>query len=178
MILEQVCRRPLLFVAEHDDHHLRTVDQRSSSQKSAFSRAVADCLALRAFAPMSNARLTPFRLFLTLSSSYVRLADARPFSYYRPWAQRGSSGGMVPGRLVRRHDIGALLAGNAHWHRARRACGSYSIGASCRARDIGTTRRRKARRRRPGGRSTYLSAFLVPALVFTFAHGIFLAALG
>jgi hypothetical protein len=28
------------------------------------------------------------------------------------------------------------------------------------------------------GRSTYLSAFLVPALVFTFAHGIFLAALG
>lgn len=27
-------------------------------------------------------------------------------------------------------------------------------------------------------RSTYLSAFLVPALVFTFAHGIFLAALG
>src|SRR4029077_11470149 len=28
------------------------------------------------------------------------------------------------------------------------------------------------------GRPTYLSAFLVPALVFTFAHGIFLAALG
>ena len=28
------------------------------------------------------------------------------------------------------------------------------------------------------GRSTYLSAFLVPALVFTFAHGVFLAALG
>jgi Family of unknown function (DUF6498) len=27
-------------------------------------------------------------------------------------------------------------------------------------------------------RSTYLSAFLVPALVFTFAHGVFLAALG
>jgi Family of unknown function (DUF6498) len=28
------------------------------------------------------------------------------------------------------------------------------------------------------GRSTYLSAFLVPALIFTFAHGIFLLALG
>ena len=29
-----------------------------------------------------------------------------------------------------------------------------------------------------GGRSTYLSAFLVPALAFTFVHGIFLVALG
>ena len=29
-----------------------------------------------------------------------------------------------------------------------------------------------------GNRSSYLSAFLVPALVFTFAHGVFLAALG
>lgn len=29
-----------------------------------------------------------------------------------------------------------------------------------------------------GARSTYLSAFLVPSLVFTFAHGVFLAALG
>src|SRR5216110_2468449 len=29
-----------------------------------------------------------------------------------------------------------------------------------------------------GGRSTYLSAFLVPAVVFTLAHGIFLGALG
>jgi hypothetical protein len=31
---------------------------------------------------------------------------------------------------------------------------------------------------RTSNRSTYLSAFLVPALVFTFAHGVFLAALG
>ena len=30
----------------------------------------------------------------------------------------------------------------------------------------------------PNNRSSYLSAFLVPALVFTFAHGIFLVALG
>jgi hypothetical protein len=32
--------------------------------------------------------------------------------------------------------------------------------------------------RQTKGRSTYLSAFLVPALVFTFAHGVFLAVLG
>src|SRR5439155_18890454 len=87
--------------------------------------------------------------------------------------------GLVRGRMVRGHHASALLAGNAHWHIAPRLPDHHPSPHPTQQRTLGLSRAA-----RPGNadwqRSFHLSygAFLVPAVAFTVAHGIFLAALG